>query len=1069
AASGPGAAIGAATGPGAAGPVGTGSISQTPAGPLSGSAREFVAVALRDRVISKAEIDAALAAAPPDARQDSRALADALVGARVLARPQAELIEACLRLERDAPSLEVEGFYLVAPLGFSPFGPVITARRTTAARPGETPELALEIMPPVLTADARRVDEFRRRCGYLPQAEHPALARAVDTGMSGGSLFVARESPAGMTLADRLAKKPLPERDALDLARAVVDALGALAFVQMPHGAVRPENILLTPEGRWILRYVGHTPAPAEWDPESTPPCADLPRWLSPEAITGAPIDARADMYSLGIVLFAAVTGRPPYDGATSAPIIAAHLAGQLPDPAASGVPVSPRFLGVLKVLTSPSPAGRYSDYLHLLEELESARSGGGPGAGDPDSTLLYGGGGAKSDDNDQTMLGSAEEDADLKRMREEARRRREQLAAKNAGLTPSEAGTLVTPAPGQGGDALVGQVLSGRYRLLKKLGAGGMGTVYLAEHLLLHKNVALKILHPKLLENQEAVARFDREVKASSRFQHPGVVQIFDAGEDMAANGAKLHYMVMEFVEGEDLHKIIEREGALPLPRAMNLVRQVLPAIDEAHKKGIVHRDMKSDNIMVCRGPDGVELAKIMDFGIAKIVEGQEGAGGGTGLHDQQQFKTRKGVVTGTPQYMSPEQASGYADIDGRTDLYSFGVIVYEMCLGELPFKSNTAMGYLGKHIVEPPTPVKQTRPDIDLGADLERVIMKCLEKPRESRYQTAAEILKDLEETVFPDILGTPGGKKRRGGAGKKAATLLIAWLAVLALVIGAWLGWRWLAGRKGGARAAAIGAAGEALGKGDWKSAATLLDSLGGDGDDKAVKALRQRIDAAQAEEKELARQKDLVAQGELALAGGKLSVAREKLSEAQKIRADDAVRRAFGRLERREREEEARKVEEEGDRLLASGDPEGALAKLEQAGRVAPRAELDGKIAKARALVLRKEAEARRGAADDKGAAARYREALRLLPLDDKDAIEMRGRLTEILSGYRDGLDAAARKAYLDELEAAGRAAAGRRDYRAEALAYRDAPLFADEGAQAEVLKLKIDSEARAEEQ
>src|SRR5439155_14323184 len=156
-------------------------------------------------------------------------------------------------------------------------------------------------------------------------------------------------------------------------------------------------------------------------------------------------------------------------------------------------------------------------------------------------------------------------------------------------------------------------------------------------------------------------------------------------------------------------------------------------------------------DNIMVCKDSTGAEIAKIMDFGIAKIVEGQDVASA-TALHNQQSFKTRKGVVTGTPQYMSPEQAAGDPNIDGRSDLYSFGIILYEMCLGELPFKSQTAMGYLGKHIVEPPIPCKVARPDIDLPKDLERIIMKSLEKTREGRYQTAGEMLADLEKTVFP-----------------------------------------------------------------------------------------------------------------------------------------------------------------------------------------------------------------------------------------------------------------------------------------------------------------------------
>ena len=220
-------------------------------------------------------------------------------------------------LDREAPDLDIAGFYLVAPIGFSSYGPVVLGRRTGGARPNETPDISIEVMPPSIAADPRRSTAFRHRSAQLPIAEHPALGRAVEASASGASLIIAREHAGGLTLAERISKKPLPEGDAVDLGRALGEALGVLAFNQTWHGAVRPENIVLNAEGRWILRYVGETPAPAEWDPEQPPPVVDLPRWLSPEQIQGKPLDHRSDVFSLGCSLFELVSYVPAFNGST--------------------------------------------------------------------------------------------------------------------------------------------------------------------------------------------------------------------------------------------------------------------------------------------------------------------------------------------------------------------------------------------------------------------------------------------------------------------------------------------------------------------------------------------------------------------------------------------------------------------------------------------------------------------------------------------------------------------------------------------------------------------------------
>jgi serine/threonine-protein kinase len=349
----------------------------------------------------------------------------------------------------------------------------------------------------------------------------------------------------------------------------------------------------------------------------------------------------------------------------------------------------------------------------------------------------------------------------------------------------PSEPKKPAPPVP-QDPASLTGQTISSRYRILDKLGEGGMGTVYKAEHCLMEKIVAFKVLHPHLITNKQSLERFRREVRAASKFQHKNVIQIYDAGEGEGG----IFYMAMEYVEGVSLESLLAKaKGALPIERTLVILRQTLKAIGEAHKKGIVHRDMKSDNIMITKGKYGEDLVKVMDFGIAKILdsESQDIAQKDDG---ERIYKTMEGVITGTPQYMSPEQAEG-RKVDHRSDLYSLGVIIFEMITGELPFKSETAMGFLGKHIVEDPPLPSSIKSGIPPA--LEKIVMKLLKKEPDERYQSAGEIFKDLEDQVTGDFLDvrpaqgslsgeqvTPKGVRDRGGSSGRSTPVLIAIIA-------------------------------------------------------------------------------------------------------------------------------------------------------------------------------------------------------------------------------------------------------------------------------------------------
>lgn len=274
---------------------------------------------------------------------------------------------------------------------------------------------------------------------------------------------------------------------------------------------------------------------------------------------------------------------------------------------------------------------------------------------------------------------------------------------------------------------------LFGDYILKKKLGEGGMGSVYLGENTAIDQRIAVKVLHPESAGNDETVQRFYREARAISRLTHPNTIRVFIFGK---TTNPVLIYLAMEYVDGKSLRDVIFREKHLSELRAINIMRQTLHALSEAHDLGVVHRDLKPDNIMLTqfRGVD--DFVKVLDFGIAKVQE-KEG--------EEQRKLTQAGVVYGTPEYLSPEQAKG-KNIDHRSDLYALGIILYEMVTGSVPFDGNTPLATLTGHVYQKPAEPKTLRQD--LSDEMQRIILKALEKDANNRYQSAMEFLEDLEK---------------------------------------------------------------------------------------------------------------------------------------------------------------------------------------------------------------------------------------------------------------------------------------------------------------------------------
>lgn len=274
--------------------------------------------------------------------------------------------------------------------------------------------------------------------------------------------------------------------------------------------------------------------------------------------------------------------------------------------------------------------------------------------------------------------------------------------------------------------DALVGTTQAGRYRIDKLLGRGGMGAVYLAEHVLMHKPVAMKVLRPEMTALADSVARFEREAVASAMIEHPNVVNATDFGR--LDNGS--YYLVLAYVNGVSLSRAL-RAGAFTEKRTLDIMLQIADALAAAHAVGIVHRDLKPDNVMLVPREDGTELVKVLDFGIAKIQ--------GKGRGESTQL-TQAGTIFGTPDYMSPEQACG-KPVDSRADLYALGVILYEMLAGEPPFVADEILVVLTKHLTEPPPPLP-----VSVSPGVAELVRDLLAKDPEDRVQSAADLVERL-----------------------------------------------------------------------------------------------------------------------------------------------------------------------------------------------------------------------------------------------------------------------------------------------------------------------------------
>ena len=292
-------------------------------------------------------------------------------------------------------------------------------------------------------------------------------------------------------------------------------------------------------------------------------------------------------------------------------------------------------------------------------------------------------------------------------------------------------------PAPPPS-DPIIDTIVAQRYRVIKLLGEGGMGQVYLAEHVAIERLIALKVLRSEYAHRGDMVTRFQQEAISASRIKHPNVLDVFDFGR--LENGC--FFLAMEFLDGNDLAEEMGRRRVIDPATGVRIALEVCRGLGAAHAKGVVHRDLKPENVFLQQTSDGEEAVKIVDFGIAQLRTNEDTAG------SQRKRLTRTGMIFGTPEYMAPEQAAGKR-ADHRADIYALGIMMYEMFTGSVPFMDETFLGVLAKHAAETPPAMSAILPELSITPQLQSVVMKALAKDPDQRYQSMSEFAQAIQAT--------------------------------------------------------------------------------------------------------------------------------------------------------------------------------------------------------------------------------------------------------------------------------------------------------------------------------
>jgi serine/threonine protein kinase/Tol biopolymer transport system component len=520
------------------------------------------------------------------------------------------------------------------------------------------------------------VERFRRIAAAAAALGHPNIAVLREIGEAGdGNLYLSLPAAEGETLESRLARAPLPPRDALDLAAQIAAALARAHGNGIVHGDLRPACVLVTPYGEVKVAGFGLGELVA-------PGVAETAAYRAPEVLGGAPPNAAADVWSLGVLLYEMLAGRHPFAGLDDRERAAAAAASGPEPPPVPRAGLPKEVARITSRTLAPRPEERYPDAASLETDLLHAFAS--LGAADLSSTHL-------------------------------------EIPIADAQRAPK--GSPAGPTP----HGLAGRKLPS-YRVFERLGSGGMAVVYRAEDTRLERMVALKFLAPELSRDPQAKSHLLQEARAASCLDHPNICTVHEIGETEDGQ----IFIAMSFYGGETLAQRIAR-GPLPLDDALDIASQIAQGLAKAHRRGIVHRDIKPANVMLT--PDGV--VKIVDFGLAKLA-------------DASGPRNNLGSGGGTIAYASPEQIRGET-VDLRTDLWSLGVVLYEMVTGRKPFPGDQDQAVLFAIQRETPCPPAELRPDTPSG--LAWILSRLLAKDREERPAAADEVAEELRSLRVPD----------------------------------------------------------------------------------------------------------------------------------------------------------------------------------------------------------------------------------------------------------------------------------------------------------------------------
>ena len=580
-----------------------------------------------------------------------------------------------------------------------------------AARDATGTRVALKLLSEEMSTRPDIRERFEREGQAAQTIPHGGVVRVLEHDATDPrNTYLAMELLEGETLAERVSREgSIPTEELLQIVNQVLDVLVVAHAQGVVHRDLKPGNLFLTNAGGVKVLDFG---VARVTEPGSKRPGTHLgvtlgtAAYMAPEQAQGrsAEVDGRSDLFSVGAMMFRLVTGRRVHECENEAQLLAAMATQPAPKVATVAPNVPTGIASIIDVALSFSRDARYWEARAMQNDVRAVLAGRPPQnatlslSSREQETVLAGPVAPPSDPADQ--LGAPEEDRKT---------------------------------------SIEGQVLAERYRIEQLLGSGGMGAVYRGTHIHMRKAVAVKVLHREMTVLPEVVARFEREAVAAARIEHPNVATATDFGR--LDDGS--FYLVLEYVEGRSLRELLDTERKLPALRALHITAQIVAALSAAHAAGIVHRDLKPDNVMLVERKGDPDFVKVLDFGIAKL-SAEDTAG--------QPALTQIGSVFGTPEYMSPEQAKG-EPVDARADLYTVGLLLYEMLTGQTPFQHDDMIAVLTAQMTQPPPPLPA-----DVDPNLSALVMTQLAKEPAERIQTADELLQRLQQMLGYDPLSVP-----------------------------------------------------------------------------------------------------------------------------------------------------------------------------------------------------------------------------------------------------------------------------------------------------------------------